>query len=266
MKKYFYTIIAVFLVVLVSCGNNDRELKEIVRKMNSKTDIREFLRTWYESSPGMTDDLIDFEKVEYDGHKVTLTYSFAEGVLNYDSVRANENSFRDDILVGYAYSPYKGLKMMIDAIVKAGADLIVVFNCENQDAISICFTAEELKNNLTNADANPIVLLKTMAANARLQTPVVVEEGVVMTDVLLEEHYYTYVYECDESGFDIIDIMEESKTEMKEVIMEDVLGGNDSMTKAVCDLLKKVHYGLAFKYVGSTSGKICTVYIEPSEF
>lgn len=81
----------------------------------------------------------------------------------------------------------------------------------------------------------------------------------------LNGHYYTYVYECDESEYDL-DYWEEIKDEIKESIMEDVIDGNDSMTKAMCDLLKKVHYGLAFKYVGSSSGKVCMVCIEPDEF
>ena len=44
MKKQIYIMIAVFLVALVSCGNNDRELKEIVRMMNNDRKYIEILR------------------------------------------------------------------------------------------------------------------------------------------------------------------------------------------------------------------------------
>jgi len=252
MKTRIYVIIAAFLLSFVSCGNNkDKELKEIVRVLN-------------ESGTGMAGDLIGIDKVEYDGHAVTLTYTVADGVIDYDGVQANNESFRQNMLVGYANNPDKGLKMMIDAIVKAGADLIVVFNSESNEVVSMRFTAEELKNNTPSASSDPMVLLKTMADNGRLQTPTVVDDGMVMTDVFLDEHYYTYVYECDESEYDM-DYWEEIKDEIKESIMEDVLDDNDITTKAMCELLKKVRYGLAFKYVGSSSGKVCMVYIEPDE-
>lgn len=253
MKKQIYFIIAAFLAFLVSCDNhNDRELKEIIRIFNKP-------------SVGTSDDLIGFDKVEYDGSAVTLTYTVAEGVIDYDGVQANKESFRNNILIGYANNPDQGLKKVINAIIKAGADLIVVFNCENHEAISMRFTADELKSNFPNANSDPLVLLKTMAENGRLQTPVVVDEGMVMTDVFLDDRYYTYLYECDESLYDM-ELMEDNKDEMKEGIKEDILGDNDSAIKSMCDLMKKVHYGFAFKYVGSSSGMVCTVYIEPDEF
>ena len=55
----------------------------------------------------------------------------------------------------------------------------------------------------SSSEGNPEMKLKINVDNARLQTPAIVAEGMVMTDVTLDSHYYTIVYSCDESIYDI---------------------------------------------------------------
>lgn len=243
-------IAAALTMVVTSCGG-DSQLKRIVQLMDK-------------SCPFSAGESITMDKVAYDGHAVTINYFVKEGVLNFDQIRANEETFRANMLLGYANDTEAGFKKLMDAIVKAGAALNIVFNSESDGSVALHFTSEELKANRSSSEGNPEMKLKINADNARLQTPAVVAEGMVMTDVTLDSHYYTYVYSCDESIYDM-DVLMESISEMKEAIMEDVLGEDDMITKGMIGLLKDTRRGFAFKYVGSTSGKTVTVYLEPDE-
>lgn len=230
---------------------------------SDKKELEKIVRTLNESETGSVSELMNLEKLEYDGRAVTMTYSVADEVIIFDGVRANEEIFRNNMLIGYANNTNEGFKKFLEAIVKAEADLIILINCEGQEPITIRFTAKELKNNLASEDVDAVVRLKAAANNAKLQTPMVVDDGLIMTDVFLDSYYFIYVYDCDESKYDI-DYMEENVSEIKEEIMEYVLS-DDSTIKAIRGVLKEAHYGLAYKYIGSTSGKTYTIYIEPEE-
>lgn len=249
--KQLCILIAAVLAMAFSACSNDSQLKRLVQLMDK-------------SCPFSAGESITMDKVAYDGHAVTINYFVKEGVLNFDQIRANEETFRANMLLGYANDTEVGFKKLMDAIVKAGAALNIVFNSESDGSVTLHFTSEELKANRPTSEGNPEMKLKINADNARLQTPAVVADGMVMTDVTLDSHYYTYVYSCDESIYDM-DALMESISEMKEAIMEDVLGEDDMITKGMIGLLKDTGRGFAFKYVGTTSGKTVTVYVKPDE-
>lgn len=253
MRKKIYIMLAAIMVTFASCGHSDKNLRECVRAMNELSDS------------GLDSDFVDFDKVEYDGHTVTMTYTFDEEILDYDGIVANEESFRSNMLMGFVNNLNEGFRKFLEAIIEADADLNVVYNVGNPDkAISFTFTAKELKDNLNDSDDNPLALLESVVENTRLQTPMPVDEGMVMADAFLDDHYFTFIYECDESVYDL-NFMEESMDELKELMVEEVSDSNDTMLKLMRDLLKKTHYGLKYKYVGTSSGKEISVCLESEE-
>lgn len=246
-------MLTTIMVAFASCGNSDKELREYVQAMNELSDF------------GLDSEFADIDKVEYDGHTVTIAYTFDEEILDYDGVVANKESFRSNMLMSFVNNPNEGFRKFLEAIIGADADLNVVYNVGNPDkAISFTFTAKELKDNLDCSDDNPLALLESVVESTRLQTPMPVDEGMVMTDVFLDDHYFTYIYECDESVYDL-NFMEENMDELKELMLVELSGSDDIMIKDLSDLLKKTHYGLKYKYVGTSSGKAFSVCIEPEE-
>ena len=262
MKKITsYLVCAVMAIMMVACGNNSSSDNEIQSADDSQ--LREIVEEVNKTCPVSAGAGISMDGLIYENHEVTITYILEDGFLDFDGIRANEKAFHDNMLVSYANNSEKGFKMVLDAIIEADAGMNLVFKSTSGESYSLHFTAEELRANRPDANADPEKLLKTLADNARLQTPQVIEEGVVMTDVILDENYFTYLYSCDESIIDM-DILKENKDMVKASILEG-LDSYNTLFKQMCELLKTSHRKLAYKYVGSTSGKTVTVYVNPEE-
>ena len=244
-------MVAAFMAMFLVGCNNGNELKKIVFEIDKRC-------------PYSLGDWATLDQVKYVDNLVTMTYTTSEGIIDYDAVKANEEAFRTNTLMSYANNSDAGFKKMIDAIIKADADLNVVFNNEVGEEITMHFTSDELKTNRPTSDADPEKQLKSIMESTRLQTPSVVDEGLVLTDVVLDANYFTYVYDCDESEYDI-DEMLSNIQEMKEAVLEDAIESGGTLAKNFFNLLKITHRGLAYKYVGSTSGKTCLVCFEPDE-
>ena len=276
----FAIFVLLFIVLCISqavvkCSSKGEEVESYSNELEADVDFFNGLKQarligWFSERAlfsklnGLYNKSIVTEWIEYDGHTVTMNCSVAKGTINFDEIRVNDESFRSDILMGYGYVDSTSLVMLfLEDVVKEDADLCLVFNCEDQEPIKICFTAKELENNVLRAEVDVMTRLKALANNTKLVTPVVERGGLILTDVFLDTHYYTVVYDCDESKYDI-DYMEENKTEKKERIIEDVHSDNHTIGISR-DLLIEANYGLAIKYVSSSSGKTCTIYIEPEE-
>lgn len=248
MKKYFlYLVVATLALLLVSCDN--MELKKMIRETNKICPIR--------FSEWMTID-----KVDYTNNTVTLTYTIDDDLMDFDYVRANEKAFRDNMLITFANNNGEDFRKMIDAIIDAKANLDVVYKNNSGDNYTMHVTLDDLKANRPGASSDPERMLKATVDIAKSQTPQVVEEGMVMTDVNLDKMALTYVYICDETVYDI-DLLQENSNMVKESMLEEL--DNDPLFKPTINLLIATNRQLLYKYVGSSSGKSCSISINPME-
>lgn len=209
-------------------------------------------------------EYITCEAVDYANNTVTMTYGVSEGMLDFEALRANEETFRNNMLVGYANNHNtEAFKKLLQYIVDADANMQMIFKCEGEEPLTLLFTADEIKKVLTETDGDAEQLLQLSVDNARLQTPMTIDEGIVMTDVVLDANNCTYVYSCDESLYDF-DVLNENIGVVKQALLEE-LSPNDPAIKQLLDLLSATHRGLVYQYVGTTSGKTCTVYFSVEE-
>lgn len=88
MKRIVLLLLAALSISFFAC-KNDSQLKEMVREMNKICPID--MGEW-----------MTMENVTYDNKTVTMTYTVEEGMIDFDGVRANEEAFRNNMLVGYA--------------------------------------------------------------------------------------------------------------------------------------------------------------------
>lgn len=246
-----YYFIAIMMAIAVSACSNDSDLKKMVKTFN-------------EICPISAGDWLTMEKADYKDNTVILTYTVSEDLIDFEGIKANEESFRRNTLIGYANNTDEGFLKLLDAIIKADADMEIVMNSKNGESYNMHFSAEELKENRAGDNADPEILLNTIADNARLQTPQKIDEGMFLTDVLVDEKYYIYVYSCDEPEYDI-ESMCETESLMKDVLKNDIFGSNDPILKKLLDLIKETNRGIAYRFVGSPSGKTYTLYFEPNE-
>jgi len=250
MKRFFIIAIAVLpIVAFTSCNNNGR-LKTIVQEMKEQCPLD--MGEW-----AILDDVDYFENV------VTMTYTVDDGLMDFDNIRANEEAIRNNVLIGYANNSNEGLKMLLNAIVKADAGLCLVYNSTSGEHYEMRFTADELKLNKPTSDADKDVYLKTIVDNTRLQLPMDVEEGMVMTDVYFDREYLTYVYLCDEMLYDM-DILKENLALVRSEIVE-ALMTEDALLVQTLELLRATNRGIIYRYVGNISGKTCSVCVEHDE-
>lgn len=108
----------------------------------------------------------------------------------------------------------------------------------------------------TVAEKN-LKFLKSMIEQTNNEYPQKLEEGITMQRIFLEGDYVVYQAEVDEDVIDM-DLLEMNKKGMKSAIKEN-LDSSDPEIKMFKNTCTKAEKGIAYKYVGDTSGK--AVYI-----
>ncbi len=128
---------------------------------------------------------------------------------------------------------------------------------------SVYFTVEELKANMSGADADPEMLLKCVYNNVKMQIPMEVVRGLTIKDVQLDKKSFVYIYECDEEVFDI-DNLNNNLSEIKKRIIENLVV-NGVTLQSLTSGIKATNRNLVYKYVGLSSEKTVIVSIESDE-
>lgn len=115
-----------------------------------------------------------------------------------------------------------------------------------------------------NSGKKNLAIIETVLEATKGHTPMTVATGMVMTDVRLEDGYFTYYYECEEPLYDMDKLQNNSELAKKDVKAALALQ-HDSMVLLLSQL-KAAGMGIAYKYIGTTSGKVCIVHVECEEF
>lgn len=104
--------------------------------------------------------------------------------------------------------------------------------------------------------------LQKEVEEAQKSLPMKAGEGIMCISIELLNNYVTYTCEVDETlyGEEFMDLLSASQDEMKEAMLEP-----DEDTQELVDLCKKENKGLAYKYVGTITGKNFTIYLEPDD-
>ena len=135
------------------------------------------------------------------------------------------------MLSTYANNTNDSFKKMINAIIKAKANFNLIFkSTDNNDSYTCRFTYDELKSAMGKNNPNVEDKVQAIIDNTKLQLPSQVAEGITITDVAIE-----------------------------------TINNNDAILKDLVATLIQSNLGMAYKYVGSKSGKTCTITIDTAE-
>lgn len=96
--------------------------------------------------------------------------------------------------------------------------------------------------------------------NSNRDCPFDVGNGITVTNIKIIGNYILYTLGCDENIVSI-DIMNKIKMTTKKDLIESLREDNRDFV----ELLKEGGIGVIYKYVGNTSGDVCTVKINASE-
>lgn len=254
MKKTFLNIILAcsILLSLTGCDSNTLRLRQLIKELNKECPIP-------------LGEIGQMDKASYHGNTVTFEYAIHDeniGALCQEDVA----SMHHFILNSYSTNTDTTFRTLLKAIVDAKADLHVVFyngDKHEKTVISITFSNEELAQCL-NSDGDPEAALQNIIEGIRLQMPIQLSEGMVNSAVSMDEEYLSYSIQCNEDLVDINDVQaneEEAKSAMKELIAT----STDPTFVKMIDLLRSTHRGLAYHYIGTTSGKESVISITPEE-
>ena len=108
------------------------------------------------------------------------------------------------------------------------------------------------------------IQLKAKVEAGKRVLPLVIDKGLVKTDLILDDNYYYHVFNCDEFEYDIDQMRRMDANKFKQSLIKHIDFRDSSIRKQLA-WLKVTNRGLAYKYIGQTSGKSYTVYIEPNE-
>lgn len=253
MKRTFLHIILAcsILISLTGCDSNTLRLKKLIKELNKEC-------------PMPLGEIGQMNKAVYRGNTVIFEYTINDGLLKRqyidDDLLQDIDNLHQFMIISYCTNTDTTFRQLMKAIVDAKADLRVIFSNMNVETI---FTNEELAQCL-NSDDNPESALQNIMEGIRLQMPIQLSEGMVNSAVSMDEEYFSYSIQCNEDLIDINDVQaneEEAKAAMKELIET----STDPTFVRMIELLRTTHRGLAYHYIGTTSGKESVICITPEE-
>ena len=92
-----------------------------------------------------------------------------------------------------------------------------------------------------------------------------IDIGLVCEKLELDGKYVTYVIITDETMYDV-SLIGENYDECKANILADFNSSEGDDIRAFKDVCKQSGCGIAYRYVGNTTGNTVTIKIEPNEF
>jgi len=117
--------------------------------------------------------------------------------------------------------------------------------------------AEDITTELSITDLRDAI--EEDVRNSNRDCPMEADNGIIITSIKMSGDYIVYKAECDE---DIVAIssLNLNKKSVKKAILESLREEVDYV-----ESLKKCDIGVVYKYVGKTSGDVCTIKIESNE-
>lgn len=135
-------------------------------------------------------------------------------------------------------------------------DILSDYEAVEEDTVAVEEVVEVVEVEETVAEKN-MRFLNSMIEQTNREYPQKLEEGITMERIFLEGDYVVYQAKVDEDVIDM-DLLEMNKKNMKSAIKEN-LSASDPEIKMFKNTCTKAEKGIAYKYVGDTSGQ--SVYI-----
>lgn len=241
---------------LLSCNQKEEAIKQEIEQLNDQCPIV------LGSSGAIT-------KVEYEEGTVTFTYL------------VNEKETLTDI---EKFKMYKSLLKELSMTSLASSNLASMETISNDDVdlrykmlgsqskaiVIIDVTSQELKDFMANIDGKPHALdyklldLQVQLANTNL--PQKIEDGMLITQITQEGNNVVYKLSVDEEllGNDV-NILDRVKDQLKSDITRSLQSEDDLALTRFEQLLKKLQYGLIYRFCGNHSGHFVDVTFSPEE-
>ena len=252
MKAHKHLIVLLVAVFMLGAGTvkaQSNDLKYLVQALNEQMPM----------SLGMTGDMT---KAAINDGCLEFTAIVDESIINIDALKANPELLKENIQQMFLNRD-ENMNILMEELIPAGLGIKLTYiGRASGNKVSAMLNSDELKK-LSNSGSdkkNPDALLDAQLRITNAQLPNDLGNGMVNTKMVREGNYVVYYYICDEDQYDI-DQMNEYIPLMKDFIIDDINDNGDPTFALLRQMCKNANVGIAFTYVGKTSGKKATIRI-----
>ena len=200
---------------------------------------------------------------------VTYYLSYDNGYFNLLSKLGNEEKVKQAILMCFLCINAQGGNqgdLIMDLLIRFGYGLRVIITQSANGQFDFRASVEEIKTLREKYNLNPhealYNLLSISLEGERASLPMVLDEGMVLTDYRLEGNNIVIAIQIDENLYSI-DGMLTNKEIIKASMIEEGISQPES--KALLDLCKVSHSGLIYRILGNHSQRIIEIDITSDE-
>lgn len=244
------------LVAMSSCQNkplklgeklSDSEMAQLVEELNENSPINYTLFTAtsykHEGKNLVIDYVVDEDKIAYDNLTDKTLYNIWR-LCCLDEVSQNDKS-------------------IIKSLILSGYGIKCQFKGSNSPkSMTIDVSNDKLKNNKPLSQEE---IIETLVEIDRHAMPRTVDRATTVVDFKIEKENIIYVYDIDETDFDISKIENDSnyKDNGTAVIANELR--NNTLTGVLYKLVARSGRGICHRYVGKSSGKVVDLTFSNAE-
>lgn len=270
MKKFF-KILGLFLLCLIVMGHVSRILmKPAMQRASERTAFERMLERADKDCPiqvALGKGAVNGIKLE--NGFVTYYISYDKDVRNVFSTLNNEEKVKEGLLMCFLCVNAQGNNngdMVMDILIREKCGLKVVVTESASGRFECSATVDEIKSLRKKFQLNPhealFNLLSLTIESEKAGLPMKIEEGMVMTDYILDSDNIVMKIEVDEEMYKIENMIENKEFLKASIINE---GLNDVDSKAMLDLCKVSHTGLVYYIYGNSSHQNLEIKISSDE-
>lgn len=237
------------LAFMSSCTQTKYEV--VAKQINSQCPI----------SMGMVGD---FTGMEFDDGNIVFNYSINEDFVNIESLNQNPELMKNS-LEAMIKNPNQEFKVFLELIQEDKIGMTMRFQGKDTDKEAMLTLDYDELVKVMNANTTPDELLRAQIEQTNASCPITIETGMVMTHMEIEGDYAVYCYSIDEDLISI-SLLNENQEILKESIIQSLKADiNDPSIKAFLYACDKAGKGIAYKYIGDTSGEEFLITVGLSE-
>lgn len=181
----------------------------------------------------------------------------------------DEKTAKEGIMLSFLCINAQGLNqgnMLMDVLIAENCGLKMIVTESASGYHEYTATVEDIKEFSKKIKLNPhealYRIIEISIEAEREQLPIVLEEGVTMTDYRLEDENIVVVIEMDEKMYEM-EALYGVRDEIKKSLSQDIL--SDPTTKSMFDMCKVSHTGFGYRYIGKQTGRYFDIIFSSDE-
>lgn len=180
----------------------------------------------------------------------------------------DEKTLKEGIMLSFLCINAQGLNqgnILMDVLIAENCGLKMIVTESASGYHEYTATVEDIKEFRKKIKLDPhealYRIIEISIEAEREQLPIVLDQGITITDYRLEDGNLVVIIEMDEEMYEI-EALYGAKDEIKKSLTQDIL--SDPTTKSMFDMCKVTHTGFAYRYIGKQTERYFDI-IFPSD-